>query len=258
MGVEMKKENRQEYLWALFAKNTFNHDNQIAQVKECFPNTEFQSLLELGCGAGMFLGEVDTLGYKCTGVDINKDRISLAKILNRNRKGNCKFYPYKAEDFKNEGESDGVFWMNVPLDFDTITTEFIECAYRCLRPKGRILFDYLIYNGNQINSHKGIWSDNLFNENDHIIPSGTYQRNVILDYTKVPWQVSWEISPCDHKNEELSFCYDYEVPIIDNNDLRQKIEDKGWNYLREIDCGKIVLDGRSSGFSYKTDLFEKI
>lgn len=254
----MFSKTSQEYLWALFAKKTFNHDKQLSLIRKHFPLHKFPSLLEIASGAGIFLGDVEETGYSCTGLDINGERISLATILNKTRSGNCNFSACNAGDFTSSEKFDGAFWMNVPLDIDTLINEFIDCATRCIRPNGRIVFDYLI--STTQNSEVGVesWVDDLIHDGDDLLPRGHYQRTVVIDYSTIPWHVSWDICHAGHDKNGLSFSCAYDVPVVNHDEVRQKVTAKGWTHIQEIDCGDIVLDGRPSGFGFKTELFEKI
>ncbi len=182
-----------EYLWFLFAKQSFTYEDQFNMVLNEFPLENYPRILEIGCGVGYFLSKLDEKGYKCTGIDMNVERIKLANKLNKLWGKNCVFYESRAINFRpiNKNSFDVAMWMNVPLDIETLTGEFLSCIKHNLRKGGRVIFDYLKIDKKDMPESHHKWTDELFHAGDDFLPKGTYKRNVIIDYSKKPWEIRW-------------------------------------------------------------------
>jgi SAM-dependent methyltransferase len=244
-----------EYLWFLFAKQSFAYEDQLKMVLYELPVKKYPRILELGCGVGYFLSKLDENGYECTGIDMNVERINLAKRLNKLWKRNCSFHNCRAREFRPriKYSFDGAIWMNVPLDIDTLTDEFLGCIKYNVRKGGLIIFDYLtIDKENQPTDHCE-WVDELYHQGDDFLPAGTYKRKVTINYSKKPWEIVWIAE--EVKSGIKLFEYRTSLPTVNSSLLREIYFKHRLKHIKEVCFGRIEFDGVPSGLSFIIDLF---
>lgn len=246
-----------EYLWYLFAKQSFSYEKQIRFILDEIPPKDYQRILDLGCGAGLHVSQLEKFGYICTGIDINTMRIKLAQKLNLRRNGTSIFYTCNAKDFRLDSNMfDAAFWMNVPLSFNILTGEFLDCITHNVRMGGRIVFDYLIADPIYFPKTNN-WIDELEHPGDDILPYGIFQRNVFIDYNTNPWTIHWHIEQIKPHNSSLKIKYKTTLPTVIPSKIRHTYEKNGWKHLKELLSDKIEFDGIYTGLCFILDLFEK-
>lgn len=118
-------------------------DRSAAWIGEIAPPQEYKSLLDVGCGPGLYAERFEEMGYQVTGVDFSRRSIDYA-IASAAKQGKAITYHY--QDYLK---------MNLEKKFDLAT--MIYCDYgalsdddrrtllanvrRHLRPGGKFLFD---------------------------------------------------------------------------------------------------------------------
>jgi SAM-dependent methyltransferase len=95
------------------------------------------TVLDLGCGPGDYVGELENTGHTATGIDYSTGMIELAKSRNP---GN--FYPYGFADiYKLTGEFDCIYCVGNSLSYlSTVAVpNFLEQVQRLLTPGGNFI-----------------------------------------------------------------------------------------------------------------------
>lgn len=109
-------------------------------------------LLDLACGTGRHLFELDTLGYKTEGSDIAEKMIEVARKQAENLGKNISFHNYSfQESYKIEKKFDVVISVFSAIDYLTETEDLVKTLgniYDLLEPGGIFVFDY--WNGNAV------------------------------------------------------------------------------------------------------------
>jgi 2-polyprenyl-3-methyl-5-hydroxy-6-metoxy-1,4-benzoquinol methylase len=104
---------------------------------------ENSSILDLGCGPGLYAEKLCRKGYKVTGIDFSENTINYAKRSAEKEKLNIE---YKCENFFNLKyleEYDAV--MQIYGEINTFSDEerdeLFKIIYNALKPNGRFIFD---------------------------------------------------------------------------------------------------------------------
>jgi radical SAM protein with 4Fe4S-binding SPASM domain len=64
--------------------NYMDYKTKAKKIKELFKKYNVKSVIDLGCGTGNFTTLLQRFGFDCTGVDISKEMIEIAKSKNKN------------------------------------------------------------------------------------------------------------------------------------------------------------------------------
>jgi 2-polyprenyl-3-methyl-5-hydroxy-6-metoxy-1,4-benzoquinol methylase len=101
------------------------------------------SILDLGCGPGLYAEKLCRKGHKITGIDFSENTICYAKKIAEREKLNI---DYKCEDFFDlnySEEYDDVIQIYGELDTfsDEERDRLLMLIYRALKPNGRFIFD---------------------------------------------------------------------------------------------------------------------
>lgn len=109
---EIKKWNREGKPSAWVDPPTFYYLPKFPFVVGKLQSLKVKKILDVGCHTGYLLRYLAESGYKCVGVDIQKENMELA---NKISKGNPKFYFLNAErlSFKFKKEFDAVILLDV-------------------------------------------------------------------------------------------------------------------------------------------------
>ncbi len=250
------QEVRAQYLWLLFAERTFNYERSIQMICEMLSTATYGRLLELGCGTGSLLAQLESKGYQCTGLDMDPARIELARRLNEQRQGRCTFVHSTAGNYRPSEMFDAAIWMNVPLSFGVLTEEFLPCITRSVRRRGRALFDYLTPQNGHPKGRKQ-WVDDLDFAGNDLLPQGHYQRTVTMNFDSSPWSVHWVGRRLRGTQHETVFEYSVSLPTLDASALRAAYRKQGWVHAKEVLAEPIAIENEGVGFRFVVDLFER-
>lgn len=149
---------------------------------------ENSSILDLGCGPGLYAEKLCRKGYKVTGIDFSENTINYAKRSAEKEKLKIE---YKCENFFNLKyleEYDAV--MQIYGEINTISNEerdkLFKIIYNALKPNGRFIFDISTpalrekcgLKKNWYISEGGFWR-----EKEHIVleEGVKYEDNIWLD-----------------------------------------------------------------------------
>lgn len=104
-----------------------------------------KTILELGCGTGLLLTNLSQLGYECTGVDLDKDMLEIAKSKAREQNLKIHYMQDDIRELKLGGKFDAVICLQVLsllLHDNDIETAFRSVS-QLLEPGGIFLFNVL-------------------------------------------------------------------------------------------------------------------
>ena len=108
-------------------------EDSVAWIKEIMPCQEYQALLDVGCGPGLYAERFCQAGYQVTGIDYSRRSIEYAS---RSAKRQGLDITYVCQDYLK---------MDCEDVFDCAT--FIYCDYGALSPANRGLILQNIYRG---------------------------------------------------------------------------------------------------------------
>lgn len=108
-------------------------DKSVKWISKIAPPSQYKSLLDLGCGPGLYAERFSSVGYSVTGVDFSKRSIEYAKEQSLLNNSAIKYHyqNYLAMDYVEQ--------------FDVIT--LIYCDYGALSIKDRLLLLKKVYQG---------------------------------------------------------------------------------------------------------------
>lgn len=138
-------------------------EKSAAWIKEIVPPSEYPTLLDIGCGPGLYAERFDQFGYQVTGVDFSKRSIEYATQSAANKKQKISYL------YQNYLEMD----LNRQYDFATM----IYCDYGALSTADRQLL--------------------LSKAAKHLKPGGKFLFDVfsMVKYTNTPEEQTWEVCP---------------------------------------------------------------
>ncbi len=106
------------------------------------------TILDLACGSGIFLLNMNLYGYPTDGLDLSNQMIDLCKDKIFINHVNCSLYEMNMADFNLDKQYD-----NITCYFDSINhlntlsevKKMFDCVYNHLLPSGLFLFDVFSY-----------------------------------------------------------------------------------------------------------------
>lgn len=136
-----------EYYFAIEDKHR-NIKDDIALVKYLLKDINNPALLDLGCGTGEHLNELNKYNIRCTGIDSSEDML---KIANERYSSSANFITENMLTFDYHEEFDMI--MSLFGSFDYITNnedieKVLKNTWRALKPGGTGLFE--IWNSNPV------------------------------------------------------------------------------------------------------------
>jgi SAM-dependent methyltransferase len=127
----------------------------ISAIRSRLPLGDFSRILDLCCGPGRHAARLADLGYRVTGVDRDRDAISLA----RQRAPAATFHCMDMRAISQLGEQfDGVLllWQSFGYFSTTENDQLLRDIWGRLRPGGRVLID--VFNADYFRCHQGLRS----------------------------------------------------------------------------------------------------
>jgi SAM-dependent methyltransferase len=109
-------------------------------------------ILDIGCGAGEFIAELEKLGFEVFGIDFDKKAVQIAK----NNFGLKNIFPESLDEFlerKDFEKFDIITFFEVLEHMDNPVT-FIENLQKALKPDGKIIFSVPSRERFLVNSNK--------------------------------------------------------------------------------------------------------
>ncbi|WCL50215.1 class I SAM-dependent DNA methyltransferase [Leptospira sp. GIMC2001] len=115
-------------------------DEEIHFVSEVFKRHNVKSVVDIGCGSGEHVKDLQAMGFKIMGIDSSPKMIETAK----NRFPHCRFEVGRMEDYKLKEPIDGLVCLfgtfNYLMTNDDIK-KFFQNAYKNLKTAGILILD---------------------------------------------------------------------------------------------------------------------
>lgn len=204
---------------------------------------KINSVLDICCGSGNFLAEMQAHGKKCTGTEILDSYVE----YNKAKFKNMDFYKTEGLlDFDHLGTFDLISCNHDVINFlPTIEAwgRFFRMAYRHLNNGGILIFDY--YTKRKLFD----WNEVVYDENERL----DYIRNIVSDgkssttisdiyYIRLNPETSHEISAIDRQyslnNYDVKFKRTENTNTeyyFENADILDEIKKAGYRYLITTD-----------------------
>ena len=103
------------------------------------------SILDLGCGPGLYLAKLAELGHECTGIDYSKNSISYAEnqAMDKGLRINYIYQDYLKLDFEDQFDLILLIYTDLGVLIPEEREVLLNKIYRALKPNGIFIFDVL-------------------------------------------------------------------------------------------------------------------
>jgi SAM-dependent methyltransferase len=232
-----------------FAASTLYYDTILGKKKfenyanflsKLLHNYNIKSVLELGCGSGLYLSPLKKNGFSVEGLDISKKMLVLAKKLN------VPLYCRDMASFRLRKKYDAIICMNsslVLLPNFTLIEKTLKNCYSHLNSKGILVLD--------LPNHAVEIKENNFSQDvdTYKIPKG--KLNIIFRDYKLnnKWVSEW-FGFIKQKNSFSNFHEFYEELIYSSVNLEKTLQKIGFEILH-------IFGSRNGGKFLKTNSYRR-
>ena len=211
-----------QYYDIILGKDNFRKHAQF--VSKLLKKYKVKSVLELGCGSGLYLFPLKKLGFKIDGLDISKEMLYLARKQDKK----IKLYQEDMSKFKINKKYDSIICLNSSLvllpNFKLIEKTLRNC-YKHLNKNGILLLDLP-------NHYKEIKESNFSQEKEtYKIKNGTLEV-IFRDYKKNNKWVSEWFGFVKQKNNFSNFHEYYEELIYSPKELEKSLKNLGFKIIK--------------------------
>ncbi|MFW6679760.1 class I SAM-dependent methyltransferase [Lacrimispora sp. AGF001] len=154
-------------------------DKSVRWITSIAPPAQFQQLLDLGCGPGIYAERFRKAGYTVTGIDFSKRSIEYAQEQTLLNKSNIQYFYQNYLTIDDTEQFDVITLIYCDYATLSITDRLILLSkvYQALKPNGKFIFDVFTPLMRKAENHtwynceeSGFW-----NENPHICLNSVYQ-----------------------------------------------------------------------------------
>lgn len=120
------------------------YDQYVTWITTHAPATEYPKLLDIGCGTGVMLTELITVGYEAAGLDLSEDMLMMANIRLQEQEQQALLVCQSMDELDGFAELDVIC---IPIDSINYlqqwsqVKETIQRIYDALRVGGQLFFD---------------------------------------------------------------------------------------------------------------------
>lgn len=154
-------------------------DKSVNWIASIAQPAQYQKLLDLGCGPGIYAERFRKVGYSVTGIDFSKRSIEYAKEQTLLNKSDIEYHyqNYLTIDYIEQFDVVTLIYCDyAPLSIaDRLT--LLRKVYQALKPKGKFIFDVFTPLMRKAESSSWYYSEEggFWNENPHICLDAIYQ-----------------------------------------------------------------------------------
>ncbi len=154
-------------------------DKSVKWIASIAQPSEYQQLLDLGCGPGLYAERFRKAGYSVTGVDFSKRSIEYAKEQTLLNKSNIKYHyqNYLTIDYIEQFDVITLIYCDyAPLSITDRLT-LLKKVYQALKPNGKFIFDVFTPRMRKTESHSWYYNENggFWTQKPHICLDSVYQ-----------------------------------------------------------------------------------
>jgi SAM-dependent methyltransferase len=154
-------------------------DKSVNWIASIAQPAQFQQLLDLGCGPGIYAERFRKAGYSVTGIDYSKRSIEYAKeqtLLNKS-KIEYHYQNYLTIDYVEQFDVITLIYCDYAVLSITDRLTLLRRIYQALKPKGKFIFDVFtpLMRKKETSSWEYYEEGGFFNEKPHILLESVYQ-----------------------------------------------------------------------------------
>lgn len=154
-------------------------DKSVKWIASIAQPAQFQQLLDLGCGPGIYAERFRKAGYTVTGIDFSKRSIEYAQKQTLLNKSNIQYYyqNYLTIDYKEQFDVITLIYCDyAPLSI-TDRLILLRKVYQALKPNGKFIFD--VFTPLMRKAENCTWyyskESGFWNEKPHLCLNSVYQ-----------------------------------------------------------------------------------
>lgn len=154
-------------------------DKSVRWITSIAQPAQFQQLLDLGCGPGIYAERFHKAGYTVTGIDFSKRSIEYAQERTLLNKSNIQYYyqNYLTIDYTEQFDVITLIYCDyAPLSI-TDRLILLRKVYQALKPNGKFIFDVFTPLMRKEENHSWYYSEEsgFWNQKPHICLNSVYQ-----------------------------------------------------------------------------------
>jgi SAM-dependent methyltransferase len=154
-------------------------DKSVNWIASIAQPAQFQQLLDLGCGPGIYAERFRKAGYSVTGIDYSKRSIEYAKEQTLLNKSNIEYHyqNYLTIDYVEQFDVITLIYCDYAVLSITDRLTLLRRIYQALKPKGKFIFDVFtpLMRKKETCSWEYYEEGGFFNEKPHILLESLYQ-----------------------------------------------------------------------------------
>lgn len=154
-------------------------DKSVKWIASIAPPTQFQQLLDLGCGPGIYAECFCKAGYTVTGIDFSKRSIEYAQKQTLHNKSTIEYYyqNYLTIDYIEQFDVITLIYCDYAALSIADRLILLKKVYQALKPKGKFIFDVFTPLMRKTESHAWYYNEKggFWNEKPHICLDSVYQ-----------------------------------------------------------------------------------
>lgn len=154
-------------------------DKSVNWISEIAPSSRYKSLLDLGCGPGLYAERFDSAGYTVTGIDFSKRSIAYAKEQTLLNKSHIEYHyqNYLTIDYTEQFDVITLIYCDYAALSIMDRLTLLKKIYQALKPNGKFIFDVFTPLMRKKESHSWEYCEKggFFSEKPHICLESVYQ-----------------------------------------------------------------------------------
>ena len=154
-------------------------DMSVEWISDIAPPSKYPSLLDLGCGPGVYAERFHSAGYSVTGVDFSERSIRYAEVQAALCKTNIEYLhqDYLTIDYAERFNIVTLIYCDYAALSVTDRRTLLGKVYQALKPGGKFIFDVFTHKMRKAENRYWYYSENggLYTDEPHICLESVYQ-----------------------------------------------------------------------------------
>jgi len=154
-------------------------DESVNWIAKIFPPSQYKTLLDLGCGPGLYAEHFNNVGYTVTGIDFSKRSIEYAKEQALLNKSSIEYIyqNYLSIEYAERFDLVTLIYCDYAALSIADRTILSKKIYQALKPNGKFILDVFTPKKRKKEAHSWHHSENdgFFSPKPYICMEATYQ-----------------------------------------------------------------------------------
>ena len=199
-------------------------DRSVPWISEIAPPSQYRSLLDLGCGPGLYAQRFHEAGYSVTGVDFSRRSIAYAKEQARLHRRDIEYcyQNYLTIDYENQFDVVTLIYCDYAALPAADRHLLVSKIYRALRQNGKFIVD--VFTPRMRNQERRTWQcceeGGFWSEKPHLCLEAVYQYDD---------EDATELRQCVVVTDEAINCYNIWDHFFTKEKLLSEIQTAGFS-----------------------------